>query len=612
MIAATVIESMRRISGLLQAGRFTEAQAHLETIVAEHPDFAEAQRLLGGTLLALGDASGAEKLLRQALATSSDWTPTLATLGEMLLGQGHVGEAEPLLQRAATGTPPSPRAVLVLARYYNDTGRPAQAVEMAARYCASVHADPELVGQHVSALAALGRQDEAVAFYRHAAIAAPDQAAAAQALAMALDAANQPAEAEQVTRQALAHGQPNAALYLTRARSLIALGDFERAEAALRDGLQLDPRQCEAQSHLARLVWMRTGDCMQATATLDHALHIFANDDALWAAKAAILQGAGDARGAYACLAAQAARPQVAPALLVRAGLAALEFEPSTALALAERALRVVPVDTAARTLLVAAQLGVGDARDALTHCEALLAGAPDDQYLVALQTTAWRLLGDERYAQLCDYAGLVLPTHLQAPAGWDDVASFLADVKRSLARLHDRQQHPLLFQSLRNGTETTEDLARSTDPVIQALFTAFAAPIAQYLEHIGQGADPLRRRNRGTWRFNGSWSVRLRSSGFHANHVHPRGWISSACYIDLPDSMVDTRREDGVLAFGEPGIVTTPALCSEHMVRPEVGMLVLFPSYFWHGTVPFAGARTRLTVAFDVVPDQRVPSHSG
>jgi hypothetical protein len=34
--------------------------------------------------------------------------------------------------------------------------------------------------------------------------------------------------------------------------------------------------------------------------------------------------------------------------------------------------------------------------------------------------------------------------------------------------------------------------------------------------------------------------------------------------------------------------------------------MLVLFPSYFWHGTVPFASEQARLTVAFDVLPDTR------
>jgi len=30
----------------------------------------------------------------------------------------------------------------------------------------------------------------------------------------------------------------------------------------------------------------------------------------------------------------------------------------------------------------------------------------------------------------------------------------------------------------------------------------------------------------------------------------------------------------------------------------------VLFPSYFWHGTLPFHSDQPRLTVAFDVVPE--------
>src|SRR5437868_5835580 len=246
-----------------------------------------------------------------------------------------------------------------------------------------------------------------------------------------------------------------------------------------------------------------------------------------------------------------AARAQAPPMLLIRAGLAALEFDPATAVGLAERALRLLPDNAPARNLLAAAQLGVGDARTALTHCERLLATAPDDQYLIALQTTAWRLLGDERYAQLCDYRNLVMPFELEPPQPWRDLASFLADVSASLNRLHDPKGHALLFQSLRHGSETTADLTRSTDPAIRALFSAFAPPIQHYLEHIGHGSDPLRRRNKGRWRFNGSWSVRLRTSGFHTNHVHPRGWISSACYSELPASMSDPQSEEGVLTFG-------------------------------------------------------------
>jgi tetratricopeptide (TPR) repeat protein len=494
---------------------------------------------------------------------------------------------------------------LLLARYYNDAGRPAQALAVAAPLCVSGKADAELAAQHVTALVALGRQEEAVAGYRGLVAAAPNNHAAAHALAIALNATGRHEEAARVAHHTLTRGHKTAALYDTYARSLIAQGALERAEAALRECLQLEPRLVEAQSNLAQLIWMRTGDVAQATAALDRALQAFTNDQALWAAKAAILQGAGDARAAYACLAQWASRAQASPMLLVRAGLAALEFDPATAVSLAERALHVVPANAAARTVLAAALLGVGDARGALIHCDTLLANAPDDQYLVALQTTAWRLLGDERHAQLCDYKNLVLPLELEPPPPWPDMGSFLADLKVSLNRLHNPHGHALLFQSLRHGTETTQDLSRSADPVIRALFSTFEAPIRHYLEHIGHGSDPLRRRNNGRWRFNGAWSVRLHTSGFHTNHVHPRGWISSACYIELPDSMSDARTEEGVLTFGEAGIATTPALTAEYSVRPSVGLLVLFPSYFWHGTVPFSSNQTRLTVAFDAVPDR-------
>jgi hypothetical protein len=40
-----------------------------------------------------------------------------------------------------------------------------------------------------------------------------------------------------------------------------------------------------------------------------------------------------------------------------------------------------------------------------------------------------------------------------------------------------------------------------------------------------------------------------------------------------------------------------------EMFVKPIVGRLVLFPSFYWHGTVPFASDSDRMTIAFDVVP---------
>jgi predicted Zn-dependent protease len=603
-IPTSLLDEMRGINLLLQSGRLDEARTRLEAVVEAHPGFVEALRLLAGTKLALGEAQAAEALLRRALEIDPHWTPTLTTLGELLLSGGRGAEAESALQRAASGSRPDPLAARVLARYYNDSGRPAEALCTASPFLARDCTDSELASQHARALIALGRHAQAITAYGSLLAAAPDNPAPAQALAMVLNAAGRHGEARRITQRVLARGFKTATLFHTHARSLMAEGDARGAETALRECLRLEPQRIEAHNSLAQLVWVRTGDLAQATELLEQALLRSPNDDALWAAKAAILQGAGDARGAYECLAPRAGRAHAPPVLLLRAGLAALESDPQTALSLAERALRAMPANASARTLRAAARLGIGEARGALEDCEALLGAEPDDQYLIALESTALRLLGDARHAQLCDYRSLVLPLTLEPPAPWQSLAGFLSDIKASLERLHDPEGHALLFKSLRGGTETTRDLTRNTDPAIRALFSAFAQPIARYLEHIGRGTDPLRRRNSGRWRFNGSWSVRLRDRGYHTTHTHPKGWISSACYIELPDHMADARTEEGILTFGEPGIITRPALEAEYSVRPAAGMLVLFPSYFWHGTVPFRGPQARMTVAFDVVPE--------
>ena len=37
-------------------------------------------------------------------------------------------------------------------------------------------------------------------------------------------------------------------------------------------------------------------------------------------------------------------------------------------------------------------------------------------------------------------------------------------------------------------------------------------------------------------------------------------------------------------------------------LVRPEEGLIVLFPSYFYHRTVPTESADMRVSIAFDVL----------
>jgi hypothetical protein len=96
---------------------------------------------------------------------------------------------------------------------------------------------------------------------------------------------------------------------------------------------------------------------------------------------------------------------------------------------------------------------------------------------------------------------------------------------------------------------------------------------------------------------------VRLRRQGFHVNHIHPEGWISSAYYASVPAEVADQDRRSGWLKFGAPRFAV-PGLAPFLEVQPKPGRLVLFPSYLWHGTNPLLDDAPRLSVAFDAVPD--------
>jgi len=117
--------------------------------------------------------------------------------------------------------------------------------------------------------------------------------------------------------------------------------------------------------------------------------------------------------------------------------------------------------------------------------------------------------------------------------------------------------------------------------------------------------SHPLFSRKAKSFRFSGSWSVKLVSGGFHVNHVHPEGWISSACYIYLPESMKSSDSNEGCIKFGESPLNLGEREGIERIVRPQAGQMALFPSYCWHGTfdVHCGEDDFRLTAPLDVVP---------
>jgi hypothetical protein len=215
------------------------------------------------------------------------------------------------------------------------------------------------------------------------------------------------------------------------------------------------------------------------------------------------------------------------------------------------------------------------------------------------------RMLGDAGYRDLLDYRGLVRAEYIDCPRGWPSRDAYLDELRRDLRALHTLHAHPVA-SSLRGGSQAQLDPQHSPHASLRAFPEAVDGPVRRYVDALGQGADPMRSRVARDHLIRGMWSVRLRSEGFHLNHYHPGGWISSAFYLVLPPAE-SMRRGGGWLKFGEPAFPTSPRLDAEYFVRPEPGLLVLFPSFLWHGTVPFAGEQEaeRVTIAFDVLPVQ-------
>jgi uncharacterized protein (TIGR02466 family) len=459
-------------------------------------------------------------------------------------------------------------------------------------------ADAAALAAHARSLKAAGRLDEAAALYERIVRLRPENHVTLHNYASLLGDLSRFAESARIAQQAIDRGSRAPETWLVLARALQGCERFDEADKAFGEAIRLRPGYADAHHDLAQLRWMRTADAAAAVSAIDAA------DDPsgeLTAIKATILLAADDADAAAALLAGALSRVPGNAALHLRAAqVAAHRGDAAGQLDHASQALRLAPGAVQAAKAVAEALLHAGRLEEAEALAGRLHAAAAQDQGVLALLATAWRLRGDPRYRALCEDPALISTTRISTPQGWRDLDAFLADLAAALRERHPWQAHPL-DNSVRRGSQTQENLARAQSPVIRALFAALDAPIRAHIAALGHGSDPLRSRIGQDYRIAGAWSVMLRPGGFHTDHVHPQGWLSSAFYVALPDAVA--REPEGWLAFGRPGIPTSPPLAPFRRIRPEPGTLALFPSYLWHGTEPFTTGAPRLTVAFDILP---------
>lgn len=169
-------------------------------------------------------------------------------------------------------------------------------------------------------------------------------------------------------------------------------------------------------------------------------------------------------------------------------------------------------------------------------------------------------------------------------------------------------EQHPSLTLSpphhATQGGQHSGALFGADEPALDALEAEVTRAVQRYVAELAHDPQhPFVAARPSAVTLNG-WAVALRGEGFQAPHIHPEAWLSGVCYLALPK--LDQAAADshaGALEFGpiDPELgLARPRASRFH--NPAPAACLLFPSYFYHGTVPHRTEELRLSVAFDVI----------
>ncbi|HEX4800777.1 MAG TPA: putative 2OG-Fe(II) oxygenase [Sphingomicrobium sp.] len=431
---------------------------------------------------------------------------------------------------------------------------------------------------------ALDEHAEALASFDEAARLAPTDAGIAHGHARVALEAGVPAVELFEHALRLAPNDPQIYLGLNAAR--IAAGQGEKAEAELDAILARSPLWLDGHRQLAQ-VRSLLGRRDRAFDSLARAIASHPGQPALWHALFDLHVQAED----YARLAEALQRARASGVAAETFGT--YQFVAASELGQADAADKLRGPDIPP-VWLIRHTLRNGRIEEAVTLIDSEIA-SPRAADVWPYAETAWRMAGDPRLDWLTGDPNLISVMDLSRELA---AIPSLKDLLRSLHSVSGRY----LNQSVRGGSQTDGPLFSRIEAEIRALRGLIVGAVE---EHVGRfkslpDSHP-QNKSLGTKRvrFTGSWSVRLIDGGFHSNHVHPRGWISSALYLSLPKGMSG---DEGWLTLGEPPAELDLGLEPTRLIEPKPGQLVLFPSWMFHGTRPFPKGE-RLTVAFDVAP---------
>jgi tetratricopeptide (TPR) repeat protein len=589
-----------------------------------------------GQALQAGDIAGAEGKLAPLLKRSDADPQLLHMAGLVRMHQQRFEEAAQYFARARAADPGAAAlafshatALQWLERSEDALAALREAIRLRPDYAEAYH-------QAAHLLRRLGRPDDAEKIFRQWASALPGDVQAKDGLAALLLETGRPQEAQSVLAPALnqpASAQVKGAAHYNYALALTRQRKHEEALAHFAHAKALNPELRRSDAIRAEILQeMRRHD-----EALDISRRMIAEDPAnpewhKFHNELLYRLGRGDEY-----LKSYERAPRTAPLLLSKAFFLSHERRAQEALEAYQEAAKLSPdskpaaagaanmltmlgryqealaafdairtrhgEDTGLYGCAAEAALLSGDPQQTVALCEHALALNPHDQSALSIMGTAWRLMEDARDESLNGYDTLIQVLELEPPDGFSRMEDFNAELNGWLDRMHpDTREY--LNQSLRGGTQTPDQIFGQGHGLVEKLRVRIDQAVAHYVAGLKEDEKhPFLSRRARDFGYSGSWSSRLRDCGYHVNHIHPQGWISSCYYVAVPKAVEDEQQRQGWLKFGEPAFDVTLKNPIRRAVQPRPGRLVLFPSYMWHGTVPFHDAQARTTIAFDVVP---------
>ena len=268
-------------------------------------------------------------------------------------------------------------------------------------------------------------------------------------------------------------------------------------------------------------------------------------------------------------------------------------------------ALAIQPQFLDALTNLALALVNAGNSREAVKVTDVCLEIDPGNIEALATRSVALNEVGDkDSFHNLVDIDRLLQNIHIDTPREFDGLAGF------NDALAHHVRSHPSLKfapaeHATRGGRHSGDLLALPKGPmaaferIVDESFDRYVAALPTDLNH------PFLARMPSQWTLS-VWGLVLPAQGYQVPHIHHSGWISGCYYVQVSGAVAEPEEgHEGWIEFGRPqSIYRTAAAPNVHLVRPEEGLMVLFPSFFFHRTIPFKAEVDRICIAFDIQPD--------